>query len=41
VELHTFDRQLAMTETHHEAVLGFCGDLEHVGTLSRATTREW
>ena len=31
VELHALDRELAVAQAHHQAVLGLGGDLEHVG----------
>src|SRR5262249_40602336 len=46
VELHAFDRQLAVAESHHEPVLalrggGGGGDGGAGGTESRSTTSEW
>ena len=41
VELHAVDRELAVAQAHHDAVLGLRGDLEAVGHESRATTSEW
>ena len=31
MELHTFDRELAVAQPHHETVLGLGAHLEHVG----------
>ena len=36
VELHALDRQVAVAQAHHQAVLRLGGDLEHVGDRRRA-----